>query len=151
MSEEAARLTWRPPWAYRIFFGGVGLLFLVLAVLPWEDTTSFSDGLAARIVEFTLGLVLVACGWRPVVKLLDDRVLARGVVFNRTVRLEDLKRVEPGYYGLTLVECDGKRFTVSFVGERANYAAWLGKKTRADSKAQTLVAAANDWRDSRDE
>ena len=55
---------------------------------------AFSDGLAARIVEFTLGLVVVACGWRPVVKMLDDRVLAGRVVFDRTVRREDLKRVE---------------------------------------------------------
>lgn len=151
MTEVPARLTWRAPWPYRIFFGGMGLFCLVLAVSPWEDTTSFWDGFETRILGFALGLVLIACGWRPVLKLLDDRVFARGVVFSRTVRLEDLKRVEPGYYGLTLVEDEGKRFTVSFVGEKANYAAWLGKKNRADSKAQTLVTAANTWRNSRNE
>ena len=40
---------------------------------------------------------------------------------------------------------------MSSVGEKANYAVWLGKKTRADSKAQILVTAVNEWRDGRDD
>lgn len=146
MSQVPARLTWRAPWAYRIFFGGMGLFFLVGAVLPWEDTMSSWDGMEWRILT-----VVIGCGWRPVVKLLEDRVFARSVVLSRTVRLADLKSVEPGRYGLTLVEDDGRQFKVSFIGEKATYAAGVGKETRADSKAQILVTVANEWRDGRDD
>lgn len=151
MSQVPARLTWRAPWAYRIFFGGMGLFFLVGAVLPWEDTMSSWDGMEWRILTVVIGIVLIACGWRPVVKLLEDLVFARSVVLSRTVRLADLKSVESGRYGLTLVEDDGRQFKVSFIGEKATYAAGVGKETRADSKAQILVTVANEWRDGRDD
>ena len=152
MSQVPARLTWRAPWAYRIFFGGMGLFFLVGAVLPWEDTMSAWDGMEWRILTVVIGIVLIACGWRPVVKLLEDLVFARSVVLSRTVRLADLKSVEPGRYGLTLVEDDGRQFKVSFIGEKATYAAGSARrlvltvKRRSWSRWRTSGATAETMR-----
>ena len=129
--------TWRPPIVYRIFFPAVGLYFLF-------STVAYFDGgadLPGTALGLVLGVTLTVGPFRPLVRLEQQHVYARGVVFSRRMPLRDVVEVEAGYGGLTFVLRDGGRFEATGVGEKMNITSWRGRRGKADSIADTIRAA----------
>ncbi len=136
MSKHAQR-TWRTPVFYRIFFPAVGLYFLGASVVYFDggvDVSSTALGLVMGLA-FTLG------PFRPVVRLEQQDVFARGLVFSRRMPLRDVVEIEGGYGGLNFVTRNGDRFEATGVGEKMNITAWRGRRGKADSIADTILDA----------
>lgn len=136
MSEVTAT-TWRAPVFYRIFFPTVGLFFLFATLayfIPEGDLPMVALGLA-------LGIGLTVGPFRPVVRLEQQDVFARGLIRSRRMPLRDIVAVEGGYNGLDFQLSDGRRFEATLVGEKMNITAWLGRRGKSDSIADTVFAA----------
>lgn len=130
--------TWRTPLIYRIFFPAVGLYFLY-------GTVEFFDGgsdLGDTTLSFALGVVLTVGPFMPVIRLQEQNVYARGLVFHRVLPLADIVDARPGYSGLSIETDDGSVFEATGVGEKWNIARWLGRRTAADSVADAILDAA---------
>lgn len=124
---------WRTPLIYRLFFPAVGLSFLG-AVAYFDDG---SDPLATALT-LGMGVVLTVGPFRPVVRLEGPEVYARGLVVDRRIPLRDITEVEGGYDGLAFRTRDGRHFVATGVGETMNITRWLGRRSRADSIADTI-------------
>lgn len=129
--------TWRPPVFYRVFFPALGLYFLFATVAYFDGGAD----LQFTALGLVLGLVLTVGPFRPVVRLGEQDVYARGVVFARRMPLRDIVEVEGGYDGLAFVTLDGRRFDATGVGEKFNITRWLGRRGKADSIADTIREA----------
>lgn len=132
-----AQPTWRTPVFYRIFFPAVGLYFLF-------GTVAYFDGgedLWGTALGLVMGLALTLGPFRPVVRLEQQDVFARGLVYSRRMPLRDVVEVEGGYGGLNFVMRNGDRFEATGVGEKMNITVWRGRRGKADSIADTVLAA----------
>lgn len=85
-------LTWRPPVFYRIFFPAIGLFFLFATFVDFDGGAD----LKFTALSLVLGLALTIGPFRPVVRLEQQDVYARGVVFSRRMPLRDIAEVEGG-------------------------------------------------------
>lgn len=132
-----AQPTWRTPVFYRIFFPAVGLYFLF-------GTVAYFDGgedLWGTVLGLVMGLAFTLGPFRPVVRLEQQDVFARGLVFSRRMPLGDVVEIEGGYGGLNFVMRNGDRFEATGVGEKMNITVWRGRRGKADSIADIIFAA----------
>ena len=129
--------TWRTPWFYRVVFSALGLGMLVVPFLASEE---FDTRLTLGYLG--MGAAILIAPWRPVVRLGPDEVFARGMLFRRTIPLEEVVEVSPGYGGLGFRTVRGGFFEATWVGERWNIASLLRVRTRADGVADIIEQAA---------
>lgn len=132
-----AQPPWRTPVFYRIFFPAVGLYFLFGTVAYFDGGVDVS-GTALGLV---MGLAFTLGPFRPVVRLEQQDVFARGLVFSRRMPLRDVVEIEGGYGGLNFVMRNGDRFEATGVGEKMNITVRRGRRGKADSIADTILAA----------
>ncbi len=129
--------TWRTPVLYRLFFPAVGLSFLFATIVYFDGGAD----LPYTALSLILGLALTIGPFRPVVRLEQRDVYARGLVFSRRMPLRDIVQIEGGYGGLNFTLRDGRGFEASGVGEKMNVTSWLGREGKADSIADTINGA----------
>jgi hypothetical protein len=130
-------LTWRTPILYRIFFPAVGVYFLVATVAYFDG----DHDLLLTALSLVLGVVLTVGPFRPVVRLENRDLFARGLVFDRRIPLQNITGLHGGYYGLVIATRDGRQFVATGVGEKWNIARWLGRRGKADAIIDTIRAA----------
>lgn len=129
--------TWRTPVVYRIFFPVIGLYFLFATVAYFDG----GSDLPFTALSLALGLALIVGPFRPVVRLERQDVYARGLVFSRRMPLRDIVEVAGGYGGLSFMLRDDRSFEATGVGEKMNITSWLGRRSKADSIADTIAEA----------
>lgn len=140
--------SWGVTWLLRAAFLALAGVFAVQAVVPWSDTSNYLEGWPTRALGLAVAGAFVVVAFRPRITLAGDSIVARGVVFAKTIPLSELADVRVGYYGLTLSTRDGHSFTTTFVGEKSNVARLLGRRSDADDVARALLCAAREGRDS---
>lgn len=78
---------------------------------------------------------------RPRIALGSEDVTVVNPFSTRRIRLDEIQGVEGGYDGLELRLRDGTTVTAWAV-QKANWAQWTGRRTRADDAAQAIMDAA---------
>ncbi|WP_158678800.1 hypothetical protein [Streptomyces sp. Tu6071] len=131
---------WEVAWPNRIASVSLGVGFLALAVF------GVIAGVAKAGPVFVLflaaaGVAGLLYGFATSITLTDDRVIVRNFGLTEEVMLTDVVRVDVGYGGTSLFGRDGAKVR-AFAVEKPNYAAWMGRVTRADRVKKALLDAA---------
>ncbi|HQK95337.1 MAG TPA: hypothetical protein PLD23_17710 [Armatimonadota bacterium] len=111
--------TWRAPWWQRIIFPAVGAALGLGSLWPYagERYEPLWWGLP-------LGALFVTYPLRPRLRLHEDALHVRGVVFSRVIPIADVAAVQGGYGGLGIWWGDGRFTEASTIGEQNNVE-WL--------------------------
>lgn len=129
---------WHYPKVLLVFFVLFPLAFLAFCV--WLRIEG--DFTTAEAIVF--GVPGVPISWlafvRPRLVLTDDEVVVVGFLTSR-YPLVDVVGAEPDYMGTWFRLADGSGFWTSVL-QRPNWAAWLGRRSRADRIATTILTAA---------
>lgn len=75
------------------------------------------------------------------VTLTAEEVRIRNLGFARSVLVDEITDVDPGYSGITITTSDGKE-VLALAVQKVNIAEWLGLYTRADAVADSIRRAA---------
>jgi hypothetical protein len=106
----------------------LGAVFIVTGVLPWSDTETYWQGWSDRLLGIGVGAAFLVLAYRPRLELKQDVIIARGIIFSKRIPLIELVDARAGYYGITLSTRDGRTFTPTFVGEKANLSRLLARE-----------------------
>ena len=82
---------------------------------------------------------------RPRLVMLDEELVVVGVFTTRRYPLRDIVGADPTGFGTYFSLADGDTFCASTIA-RPNYAAWLGRRTRAHKVATRIVVRAAELR-----
>ncbi|MDT0425351.1 MULTISPECIES: hypothetical protein [Streptomyces] len=117
---------------------GVGCLaFAILGLI----TGAAGAGPVFAVFLAGAGVAGLLYGFATSITLTDDRVIVRNFGLTEEVMLTDVVRVDVGYGGTSLFGRDGAKVR-AFAVEKPNYAAWMGRVTRADRVKKALLDAA---------
>ena len=133
---------WRAPLVFRVFFGLLGVACVAGAVLPWGGAASFWQDLGTRLGLVAVGAFWVCLTYRARMEIREGELVLRYTLTTRLIPLRAIASVSPEQSGLAFTTRDGDTFSSpAFIGEKAPLTRWLGRRTRADGIADTIMAA----------
>ncbi|NEA41925.1 hypothetical protein [Streptomyces sp. SID11385] len=131
---------WKVAWPNRIASVILGVGFLAFAVFG-VITGAAKAGPVFAVFLAAAGVAGLLYSFATSITLTDDRVIVRNFGLTEEVMLTDITRVDVGYGGTSLFGRNGIKVR-AFAVEKSNYAAWLGRVTRADRVKKALLDAA---------
>jgi hypothetical protein len=133
---------WLAPLPFRVFFGLASLALAAGAVLPWDGLASYWHDLGLRLSLLAESVFLVTLTYRARMELDEEQLVLRYTLTTRVIPLHTIVSVTPGRAGLQFQTRDGASYgSPAFIGEKAPLMSWLHRRTKADSIAETILAA----------
>lgn len=127
---------------YRIVFAVIGTFFVVLGFLLVADHVNLENWLACTAVA--LGVSLFVSPRRPIIERRGQDLFVRGLIFQRTIPLAQLERVDSLPDGIVLYYSHGASFAPSLIGGKPERLPWFGRDRPPEELARQLMLLARE-------